>query len=66
MLSGSQALGPPGTAGYCGRAENGVGAQRLDLAWGWGALNGPAGENPWLKNTGRLELGFFSRGWEHR
>ena len=32
--SGSQALGYPGTAGCCGRAENGVEAQGLDLAGG--------------------------------
>jgi hypothetical protein len=33
-LSGSQALGHPSATGSCGRAENGVGACRLDLAWG--------------------------------
>jgi hypothetical protein len=32
--SGSQALGHPGAAGSRRRAENGVGACRLDLVWG--------------------------------
>lgn len=32
--SASQALGQPGTTGCCGRAENGMGAIRLDLASG--------------------------------
>lgn len=33
---GSQALGHPGVTGSFRRAENGVGARRLGLAWGGG------------------------------
>lgn len=44
--SGPQALGHPGAARSHRRAESGVGAHRLDLAWGhgaWGKGRAPAG-----------------------
>ena len=46
--SGSQALGHPGTSRNCERAENGVGAFRMDLTQGQG--NG--GEELWLVPNG--------------
>lgn len=42
-MSGSQVLGHPGTDGSQGRAENGVGARRLDQAQGWGNKGGGSG-----------------------
>lgn len=41
--SSSWALGYPGTTGSWGRAENGVGAHGLELAWGEGLKRGDSG-----------------------
>ena len=41
--SGSQALGHPGPPGSCKRAENGVGACGVDLAWGRGGKRESSG-----------------------
>jgi hypothetical protein len=66
--SGSQALGHPGIAGCCRRAENGVGACRLDLAWGQREDQeelrlGPTG----TESLACQQLAWLgSRGWGHR
>jgi hypothetical protein len=53
-----QALGYPGTAGSCGRAENGVGTHGLDLARSHGQKEG---NSNWIPQGG--VLGLLMAGW---